>query len=67
MSKFRARVQYPYTTWHEQEVEVEAATEEEARMLAVRVADEGGWDKAAQVGDGECGESEIASIKEVAS
>ena len=63
--KFTVRVQYPYTLWYEQTVEVEAATEEEARAAAIKLADANGWDNAIQTGDGEAGATEVWAIEEV--
>lgn len=63
MPKFTARVQYPWTVWYEQTVEVEAATEAEARALAIKAADDKGWDGECRMSDGEAGATEIWTIE----
>ena len=65
MPRFRVQVQYPHTQWYEQTVEVEAATEDDAKVAAVEAADERGWDDAVQAGDGECGESRVYAIERI--
>ena len=62
MPRFRVQVQYPHTQWYEQTVEVEAATEDDAKVAAIKAADDRGWDDAVQAGDGECGESQVYAI-----
>lgn len=61
MPKFTAIVQFPYTVYHEQTVEVEAANMTEARVLAIQAADRD-W-TGARASDGEAGQT---SIKEIA-
>lgn len=63
MPAYVAKVQYPWTIWYEQVVEVEADSLKEAEAKAIKLADDNGWDGALQI-DGEAGDSEIWEIDE---
>lgn len=66
MKDYQVRVQYPYTMWYEQTVEVRAESPEAAQAEAVRQADEViGWDDACNVGEGDYGESVPWAIAEI--
>lgn len=61
--KYRVKIQYPWTTYYEMEVEVEAPNVEEAEARAYELEKQADfWDKAYQVGDGYAGDSEVWSV-----
>lgn len=66
MPRFRVRVQYPFTQWYELVVEVEAATEDDAKVAAIKAADDREWNDTVQVGSGEIGESVVWSVDRMA-
>ena len=63
MPAYVARVQFPWTVWIEQVVEVRADSEEEARTKAIKLADDNGWEHAYSL-DGESGDTEVWEITE---
>lgn len=66
MPRFRVQVQYPHTQWYELVVEVEAATEDDAKVAAIKAADDREWNDTVQVGSGEIGESVVWSVDRMA-
>lgn len=64
MPKFRVTVQYPYTCYYEQEVEVEATDEKAAAVAGLAKADYD-WTRGYEVGDGVSDDSEVTEVERI--